>query len=98
MGSSSSISEMGTELKSVSASAETSSGREKTELDDKPIDDKERSIQNGTPTEEVDDDGEYPTGIRMAVIVVALALSIFLVRLPYWHIMAFKILICTRCL
>lgn len=61
--------------------------KEKTELDDTPTENEEGSIRNETKAEaeaeaEEDAGAEYPTGVRMAFIVVALALSIFLVCPP----------------
>jgi hypothetical protein len=57
--------------------------REKTDLDDTPTENEEGSIRNETKAEVAaeaeGDGGEYPKGVRMAFIVVALVLSIFLV-------------------
>jgi MFS transporter, DHA2 family, glioxin efflux transporter len=49
----------------------------KTELEDEKTDNEE-SVENGTNTDG-EDSGEYPDGMRMAFIVIALLLSIFLV-------------------
>jgi MFS transporter, DHA2 family, glioxin efflux transporter len=50
----------------------------KTDLEDSPTDKEDGSITNGNaPEEEVD--GQYPEGFRLAFIVIALLLSIFLV-------------------
>jgi hypothetical protein len=50
----------------------------KTELEDEKTDNKEEPVENGTNTDG-EDSGEYPDGMRMAFIVIALLLSIFLV-------------------
>jgi len=44
----------------------------------------EKDEEANANLEEEEDDGEYPTGFRMAMIVVALVLSIFLVC-PAYH-------------
>jgi MFS transporter, DHA2 family, glioxin efflux transporter len=56
----------------------------KTDLDDVPTDNEDGSVTNGSPGEggeegEEEVEGEYPEGLRLAFIVIALMLSIFLV-------------------
>lgn len=54
---------------------------EKTDLEDSPTDNEDGSIRNAnSPEEEVE--GQYPEGLRLAFIVIALLLSIFLVSFP----------------
>ncbi len=56
----------------------------KTDLDDSTTDREDGSVADDTsPEEEVE--GMYPEGIRLAFIVVALLLSIFLVSIPYFQ-------------
>jgi hypothetical protein len=74
----------------ATASPQGSVRGEKTELDDTPTDNEDGSIQNQTNTEAEDEEGEYPDGIRMAFIVVALVLSVFLVRRPFYPLTALK--------
>lgn len=57
---------------------------EKPELEDTPTENEEGSVRNETkdevPAQAEDDEGvQYPTGVIMGFIVVALVLSIFLV-------------------
>lgn len=63
----------------VTSSPQGSIRNEKTELDDVPAENEDGSIRNETTAEAEDEGGEYPNGVRMAFIVVALVLSIFLV-------------------
>ena len=54
---------------------------EKTDLDDTQTENGDGSIRNPANAEADagDEEGEYPSGVRMALIVVSLILSIFLV-------------------
>jgi hypothetical protein len=53
----------------------------KTDLEDSPTDKEDGSFTNdNAPEEEVE--GQYPEGFRLAFIVIALLLSIFLVSCP----------------
>jgi len=63
------------ELESSAASSRQESLRKEM----KEEKDEEASIENATPDPE--DDGEYPSGMKMAAVVTALVLSIFLVSL-----------------
>jgi MFS transporter, DHA2 family, glioxin efflux transporter len=52
----------------------------RTDTDDSPTDKEDGSITNApAPTSEEEVEGQYPEGFRLAFIVVALLLSIFLV-------------------
>jgi hypothetical protein len=53
----------------------------KTDTDDSPTDQEDGSVTN-TPSPEEEVEGEYPEGFRLAFIVIALLLSIFLVSFP----------------
>ncbi|KAG0652816.1 MFS gliotoxin efflux transporter gliA [Hyphodiscus hymeniophilus] len=75
-----------TELETAATtSTQGSMLKEKSALDDGPTENEEKSIRveikGEADAEEGDDGGEYPSGIKMAFIVVALMLSIFLVSL-----------------
>jgi hypothetical protein len=65
----------------VTSSPRGSISNEKTELDDTQTDKEDGSIRNQTnaEAEPEGEEGEYPSGVRMALIVVSLILSIFLV-------------------
>ncbi len=54
----------------------------KTDLEDSPTDNEDGSITNANSPEEPKVEGQYPEGIRLAFIVIALLLSIFLVSCP----------------
>ena len=74
----------------VTTSTQGSIRRDKSELDDVPTENEEGSIRDKTkaeddPVAEEDVAGEYPSGMKMAFIVVALVLSIFLVRMFLWR-------------
>jgi hypothetical protein len=71
--------------RSVSPSPPTSINKEtKANLDDLPTDNEDGSVRDVTPAEGVEGEGEYPEGFRMAAIVIALLLSIFLVCSPIY--------------
>jgi MFS transporter, DHA2 family, glioxin efflux transporter len=53
----------------------------KTDTDDSPTDKEDGSITN-EPALSPEEEGQYPEGFRLAFIVVALLLSIFLVCFP----------------
>ena len=73
--------------RSISPSPRPSFNKEEdTKFDEAPTDNEEGSVKNvseatGAATEE--DEGEYPSGFRLAAIVVALLMSIFLVSIVY---------------
>ena len=71
----------------VTSSPHGSILNEKTELDDTQTENEDGSIQNPTNAEAGagDEEGDYPSGIRMALIVVSLILSIFLVSASLMH-------------
>jgi hypothetical protein len=54
----------------------------KTDLEDSPTDNEDGSIRNANSPEEEEVEGQYPEGLRLAFIVIALLLSIFLVSCP----------------
>jgi hypothetical protein len=68
----------------VTSSPHRSLRNEKTDLDDTQTENEDGSIRNPTNAEPEagDGEGEYPSGIRMTLIVVSLMLSIFLVSAP----------------
>ncbi len=72
--------------RSMSPSPRPSFNKEEdTKFDEAPTDNEEGSVRNvsdrAPPAEREEDEAEYPTGFRLAAIVVALLFSIFLVSL-----------------
>jgi len=59
-------------------------------LEDPPTDNEDGSTTNANSPEEEEVEGQYPKGVRLAFIVIALLLSIFLVSCPM-HVCLYRV-------